>query len=74
MCVCVCVCVCVCSLLTQEVLVGVFLVLPGEPAVGDVVQVFEPLKVAHSHTSSVGKQVLAGTHSEYNYTCIYMYM
>ena len=34
-----------CVVLTKEMSVGVLLILPGESAVADVVEVLEPLKV-----------------------------
>jgi len=34
-----------CCWLTQEVVVGVPLVLPGEPAVADMIQILQPFKV-----------------------------
>ena len=37
--------------------IGIFLIFPGEFAIADVVQVLQPLKVRHSHTPSIGKQV-----------------
>ena len=46
-----------CSL-TEKVVVGVPLILEGEPPVTDVVEVLEPFKVRHSHTTCIGIQVL----------------
>ena len=46
--------------LTKEVVVGISLVLEGESAVADVIEVLEPLKVRHSHTTCIGIQVLNG--------------
>uniref|UniRef100_A0A0E9UCL1 Uncharacterized protein n=1 Tax=Anguilla anguilla TaxID=7936 RepID=A0A0E9UCL1_ANGAN len=46
------------TILTQQVVVGIPLVLEGQAAVADVVQVLQPLKVGHSHTTSVQVHVL----------------
>ena len=37
--------------------VGLSLVLEGQPAVRDVVQILEPLEVGHSHTTGVDVHV-----------------
>ena len=47
-----------CCSLTEEVVVGVPLILEGESPKTEVVEVFEPLKVRHSHTTCIGIQVL----------------
>lgn len=44
--------------LTQQVVIGVTLILEGESAVTDVVQVLQPLEVRDSHTTSVHVQIL----------------
>ena len=44
--------------LTQQVVVGILLILEGQTTIADMIQVLEPLKVRHSHTTSVHKQVL----------------
>ena len=42
---------------TEQMVVGLPLVLEGEPAVGHVVEVLEPLEVGHGHTPSVDVEV-----------------
>ena len=43
--------------------VGVLLILPSESPVADVVEVLEPLKVGHGHTSSIGKEIRDDHHT-----------
>ena len=43
--------------LTEQVIVGILLILPCEFAVADVVQVLQPLKIGDSDTTSIGIQV-----------------
>ena len=47
----------------EKVVVGLALILEGEPAVGDVVQVLEPLKVGHGHTPRIDVHVGDDQHS-----------
>ena len=51
--------------LTQEVVVGVSLVLEGETSVADVVEVLEPLKVRHCHATSICIEILTSTTSHH---------
>ena len=44
--------------LTEKVEVRISFILEGQSSVADMVQVLQPLKVGHSHTSSVGIEVL----------------
>ena len=44
--------------LTEEMVVGVSLVFEGETSIADMVQVLEPLKVGHCHTTGVQVHVL----------------
>lgn len=44
--------------LTEQVVVGVSLILEGESAVTDMIQIFQPLKVRNCHTPSVQIHVL----------------
>ena len=53
---------------TEEMVVGVLLVLEGETTIADVVQVLEPLEVGHGHTTSVHVQIL---HKSTRYSKIY---
>lgn len=46
--------------LTEQVVVGVPLVLEGQSSIADMVQILQPLKIRHSHTTSVQVHVLQG--------------
>ena len=41
------------------------LILPGESPIADVVEVLEPLKVGHTHTTSIGKEVRENHHTAF---------
>ena len=40
-------------------------ILPGKSPIADMVEVLEPLKVGHGHTSSVGKEVRDDHHAAF---------
>ena len=44
--------------LTEQVVVGVTLILECQSAIADVVQIFQPFKVRDSHTTGVDVQIL----------------
>jgi len=45
-------------------IVGILLILKRETPVTDVVQILEPLKVGHGHTSSIDVEILRREESE----------
>lgn len=46
--------------LTEQVVVGVPLILEGQSPIADVVQILQPLEIRHGHTAGVQVHVLQG--------------
>lgn len=44
--------------LTEQVVVGISLVLEGQSSIADVVQILQPLKIRHCYATSVQVHVL----------------
>lgn len=55
---------------TEKVLVCLLLIFPGQFAIGDMVEVLEPLKIADCDSPSIGKHVLRQENNSSHHTLI----